>query len=83
MRSNMVRIAPKGTASSTMSASLTAAAGSWVQPSMTPRSNANSRFSAERPQPITSPTIPAARNARASEPPMRPTPMIASRSIMR
>jgi len=48
-----------------------------------PSRNAVSRGSRRRPAPTTRPTAPASRRARASEPPMRPTPMMQSRPITR
>ena len=41
------------------------------------------RFSGERPSPTISPTTPRSRSARPSEPPIRPTPAISSRSATR
>jgi len=73
---NTPSIAPTGTATTTTSAPLTAASRSVSARSITPSALALARCCTSRPAPTTSATTPARFSARASEPPISPTPII-------
>src|SRR5258706_76907 len=67
-----------GTATSTRSAPSSAARASAAISSMTPSSNARVRLARPRPTPTTRSTHPACFSAAAKEPPISPTPKMAS-----
>ena len=72
---------PTGTATTTMLASRTARAMPLSARSITPNATAFCNCCGSRPQPTISLHAPAVRSARASEPPISPTPIIHRRWI--
>ena len=75
------RMAPRGAATTIISAPETASDTSVLKESMTPRRWARSRLAGLRLQPVIALTARASRSASASEPPINPTPMMHRRSI--
>lgn len=72
-------IADTGVESNTRSAPRTANARSWLPSSISPMARPCSRVRAERLPATSVPARPRSRKAAAKEPPIRPSPMIATR----